>query len=231
MLTRLALSVVFLLTLTACSSENADTTATDPGSETTAAQAEDSPTTAASVDCTYPSDGQSPAKDATPPADTPALSGTVPSTISLNAGDVAVALDADAAPCTVNSFASLAEQGYFDGTQCHRLTTEGIFVLQCGDPSATGMGGPGYSFADELSGTEQYSAGTVAMANAGPNTNGSQFFIVFQDSMLPPAYTVFGHLDAASLKVVQKIGKLGTDTGGPDGAPKKPVTITGVTVG
>ena len=117
-------------------------------------------------------------------------------------------------------------QGYFEGTRCHRLTTEGIFVLQCGDPSATGMGGPGYSFADELSGTEQYSAGTVAMANAGPNTNGSQFFIVFQDSMLPPAYTVFGHLDAASLKVVQKIGKVPTaNRGFHQNVPVEPVVV------
>src|SRR5690606_21777336 len=112
----------------------------------------------------------------TPPAE-PTASGTVPATIRTSAGDLAVSLDADAAPCTVNSFLSLAQQGYFDETPCHRLTTSGIFVLQCGDPTGTGTGGPGYEFPDELTGSETYPAGTLAMANAGPDTNGSQFFV------------------------------------------------------
>ena len=111
----------------------------------------------------------------------------------------------------MNSFLSLARQGYFDDTTCHRLTTAGIYVLQCGDPTATGMGGPGYAFADELLDGDSriepchsqdlgqgpvdvctYGAGTVAMANSGPNTNGSQFFLVYKSSPLPAAYTVFG---------------------------------------
>ncbi len=131
----------------------------------------------------------------------------------------------------MNSFLSLAEQGYFDDTPCHRLTTApaSISVLQCGDPSGTGMGGPGYSFDDELAGSETYPAGTLAMANAGPNTNGSQFFMVYADSTLAPDYTVFGQLDDAGLKVVQELGKLGTATGEPDGPPAKKVTITSVT--
>ncbi len=139
-----------------------------------------------------------------------------------SAGDINVDLDAGATPCTVNSFLSLAEQGYFDGTDCHRLTTQGIWVLQCGDPTGTGSGGPGYAFDDELTGAETYPAGTLAMANAGPGTNGSQFFLVYEDSLgLPPDYTVFGTISPEGLKVVQEIGAKGTADGAPDGAPKE----------
>lgn len=174
----------------------------------------------------------------TPPAD-------LPDTLTLNtsAGEIRVSLEPQQAPCAVNSLVSLARQGYFDGTRCHRLTTQGAFVLQCGDPTGTGHGGPGYAFADELvqndprlqpCGTEQgqayctYNVGTVAMANAGPNTNGSQFFLVYANSRFPPNYTVLGHLDAAGLKVVKAIAANGIDpaTGTADGAPKDPVTIT-----
>ena len=150
-------------------------------------------------------------------------------TIKTNAGEIPATLDADATPCTVNSFVSLADQGYFDDTTCHRLTTQGIYVLQCGDPTATGSGGPGYSFEDELSGDETYEAGTLAMANAGPDTNGSQFFIVYDDSQLPPSYAVFGHVDDDGLAVVKEIAAKGTDSGGPDGAPKEAVEIGSVT--
>ena len=104
-------------------------------------------------------------------------------------------------------------------------------MLQCGDPTATGMGGPGYQYDDELSGSETYGAGTLAMANAGPGTNGSQFFIVFDDSQLPPSYTVFGKVDAAGIKTVQKVAAKGTETGTPDGPPKQPVEIATVKVG
>lgn len=180
--------------------------------------------------CVY-SPGGSAAKEVDTPAAVPATTGIVPVTISTSVGDLAVTLDADAAPCTVNSFASLAEQGYFDDTQCHRLTTQGIFVLQCGDPTATGRGGPGYSFADELSGAETYPAGTLAMANAGPDTNGSQFFIVYADTQLRPDYTVFGKLDEASAKLIADLAAAGTATGATDGPPQTPVTLTTVTVG
>jgi peptidyl-prolyl cis-trans isomerase B (cyclophilin B) len=147
----------------------------------------------------------------------------------------------------VNSFVSLARQGYFDRTPCHRLTTQGYYVLQCGDPMGTGQGGPGYTFGDELvqndprlqpCGNAQgqafctYNTGTVAMANRGPDTNGSQFFLVYGNSRFPPDYTVFGHLDAAGLKVIKAIaakGVAGSSGMGPgDGAPKEPVTITSV---
>ena len=117
--------------------------------------------------------------------------------MATSVGDLTATLDADTTPCTVGSFVSLAEQGYFDGTSCHRLTTQGIYVLQCGDPTGTGTGGPGYSFADELSGKEKYPAGTLAMANAGPNTNGSQFFITHgPQPHLDGRHSVFGKVRA-----------------------------------
>ncbi len=157
------------------------------------------------------------------------VSGVVEATLQTSAGDIPMTLDADRTPCTVGSFVSLAEQGYYDDSPCHRLTTSGIFVLQCGDPSGTGMGGPGYSYADELDGTETYPAGTVAMANAGPDTNGSQFFLVYEDTPLPPSYTVFGELSPEGLEVVQAVAAAGAegDTGN-GGTPVTPVTITGV---
>ncbi|WP_308015760.1 peptidylprolyl isomerase [Microbacterium sp. cx-59] len=192
------------------------------------APATDAP--AASGTCEYTSGGTA-ARDVDAPPAEPAQSGTVSATLQTSAGDIPLTLDADRTPCTVGSFVSLANQDYFSDTTCHRLTTEGIYVLQCGDPSATGMGGPGYRFADELDGSETYPAGTVAMANAGANTNGSQFFLVYEDSQLPPSYTVFGTMDADGLAVVQEIAAAGAEGGEPDGPPATPVTITGVTIG
>lgn len=218
----LVLTAAAALALTGCAS--APGAAPDAPIEKT-----DSPV--ASGACSYPSDSSPASKPVTAPDVDPTVSGEVPAVIATSVGDLAVTLDADATPCTVNSFLSLAEQGYFDNTECHRLTTQGIFVLQCGDPTASGMGGPGYSFADELDGSETYKAGTLAMANAGPDTNGSQFFIVYGDTNLPPSYTVFGQLDEASTKIVADLAKNGTESGSPDGAPKTPVTITAVTAG
>ncbi|UJP08967.1 peptidylprolyl isomerase [Microbacterium sp. KUDC0406] len=217
-----------LLALTAAAALALAGCASNPASDPASAPAPSSTADTASGTCQYPADGQA-AKQADAPDAEPTAAGEVSATIKTSAGDLAVTLDADKTPCTTNSFLSLAKQTYFDGTQCHRLTTQGIFVLQCGDPSGTGAGGPGYSFADELSGDETYGAGTLAMANAGPDTNGSQFFIVYADSELPPNYTVFGHLDDASTKIVAGIGAEGTKDGGPDGAPKTPVTLLQVT--
>ena len=132
-------------------------------------------------------------------------SGKVTYALTLSSGVVKITMDRRKAPCTVNSFVSLASQGYFDKTNCHRLADSGIFVLQCGDPTATGSGGPGYQYADETDGTEKYTTGVVAMANAGPGTNGSQFFLVWDDSQLPPSYTVFGTFDEKSREVVAGI--------------------------
>jgi peptidyl-prolyl cis-trans isomerase B (cyclophilin B) len=105
--------------------------------------------------------------------------------------------------------------------------TKGYFLLQCGDPTGTTTGGPGYSFADELTGKESYQAGVVAMANSGPNTNGSQFFLVFADTALPPSYTIFATMDAKSIAVVKKIAADGTNASG-DGKPKNPAEIISV---
>ncbi len=220
-------TVCALTVLAACSSEDGGETATDPAAESTSASSEGGGT---GIECTYNATGD-PAKDVEPPPEEAAHSGEVTVTMTTSIGDLSATLDADATPCTANSFLALAEQGYFDATECHRLTTEGIFVLQCGDPTATGTGGPGYQFDDELTGEEKYGAGTLAMANAGPNTNGSQFFIVYDDTELPPSYTVFGTVDEASTKIVQESAAKGTTTGAPDGPPKTPVRIESVTVG
>lgn len=220
-LTLAAFAVLALLLLSGCGSSDSE------GDSGESSGSSDS--SAAAGTCSYPADSQSGAKDVDAPEEKPQAKGSVEATVATSAGDLAVTLDADRAPCTVNSFLSLAAQKYFDDTECHRLTTEGIFVLQCGDPTGTGSGGPGYSFADELDGSETYPAGTLAMANSGPDTNGSQFFVVYDDSSLPPDYTVFGQLDEKSTKTVADLAAKGTDSGAGDGAPKEKVTITEVT--
>lgn len=171
------------------------------------------------------------AKPVDPPSRTGvATSGTVTFVLKMTEGDVTLKLDRNRAPCTVHAFESLAAQGFYDNTRCHRLTDSGIFVLQCGDPTGTGSGGPGYSFADETDGAEKYSRGTIAMANAGPNTNGSQFFLVWDDSKLPPNYTVFGSMPADSVDVVAGIASQGQDGTNPDGSgkPNSPAEIEAV---
>ncbi|UGT43134.1 peptidylprolyl isomerase [Nocardia yamanashiensis] len=145
-----------------------------------------------------------------------------------NCGTISIDLDAARAPRTVNSFVMLAGERYFDHTRCHRLTTEGIYVLQCGDPTGTGTGGPGYKFADENLSGATYPAGTVAMANAGPNTNGSQFFLVYKDSQLPPNYTPFGKI-SGGLDVVRNIASAGVKGGGGDGSPADDIVLDAVT--
>ncbi|CAM2752525.1 peptidylprolyl isomerase [Skermania piniformis] len=198
----------------------------------------------ASVTCAYPPTPQQPsARPVTPPRTDPV--GTSPATVSMSIttsqGPIGVNLDNAHAPCTVSSFVSLAAQGYFDNTPCHRLTTQGIKVLQCGDPTGTGTGGPGYQFANEYP-TDQvdptsaeagrpanYKRGLIAMANAGPGTNGSQFFLVYGDSPLKPDYTVFGTIDDTGLATLDKVAAAGLadgDTSG-DGKPAANVIIQG----
>jgi peptidyl-prolyl cis-trans isomerase B (cyclophilin B) len=221
------LAVLLALVLLAGCGEDDDGTATDDGSddETTSATRPPAPDRQPTgVTCDYPDDPRGAAKEVeTPPTDA-TVSGEVPVTFETSVGTFNATLDAAATPCTVNSFVSLADQGYFDGTTCHRMTTDGIYVLQCGDPDATGGGGPGYSFADELSGAETYGPGTLAMANAGPDTNGSQFFIVYADTDLPPSYAVFGSVDEATVELVQGVADDGT-TPEFDGAPNTPVDL------
>ncbi|MFJ4684349.1 peptidylprolyl isomerase [Streptomyces sp. NPDC091377] len=163
-------------------------------------------------------------------------------TLGTTCGDIDIALKASAAPRTVNSFEFLTGKGYLDHTKCHRLTTNGIYVLQCGDPMGDGTGGPGYTIPDEnlkddsLKG-KSYPAGTVAMANQynaqtkeGRDSGGSQFFLVYQDSPLPPDYTPFGTVSASGMKVLKKIAGAGENTGAGDGAPNATVVIDKATV-
>jgi len=222
-----------------------------------------SPKKTAATDCLWTSDGSTTAKDVgRPPTTGIARAGQQTMTITTDHGVVAAGLDVAQASCTVASFRYLAGKHYFDGTKCHRLTTAGIYVLQCGDPTGSGSGGPGYRFPDEnlpvappasaaasptgsagaspaasptdaaAAGKYVYPRGTLAMANSGPGTNGSQFFIVYKDSPLAPNYTVFGQI-VSGLDAVDVIAAAGVADGGQsttDGAPKIPVTITRLTV-
>lgn len=169
--------------------------------------------------------------------------GIVKVLVATNQGPMLLSLDRAKAPCTVQSFLHLAKSRFYDFTTCHRLTLYSTLkVLQCGDPSGTGEGGPGYSYKDELptdlpnwptdpTGTSKvYARGTLAMANAGPNTNGSQFFLVFGDSRLRPDYTVFGSVDRLGLAALDRVAAGGIaptpdDPTGVDGAPIRKTDI------
>jgi peptidyl-prolyl cis-trans isomerase B (cyclophilin B) len=192
------------------------------------------------ANCQYPASSDAAAKQVKPPrtGKIPTDPAQVSASMVTSQGHIGLMLANNESPCTVNSFASLIGQRYFDNTKCHRLTTsDTLGVLQCGDPKGDGTGGPGYQFANEYP-TDQfppndpklqepvvYPRGTLAMANAGPNTNGSQFFMVYKDSQLPPQYTVFGTIQADGLATLDKIAKAGVAGGGEDGPPASEVTI------
>ena len=149
-----------------------------------------------------------------------------------NCGTIVITTVGKKAPWTLTEMSTLAKAGYFDGSLCHRLTTAGIFVLQCGDPTATGTGGPGFTYPDEnlpANAVNNYPAGTVAMANSGPGTNGSQFFLVFADTTLGPDYTIWGKI-TKGLDIVQAIAKAGVKGGGGDGTPNTKIALTKVRV-
>jgi peptidyl-prolyl cis-trans isomerase B (cyclophilin B) len=146
--------------------------------------------------------------------------------LNTNCGQIVIELDHKAAPTTVNSMLFLTENKFFDNTPCHRITTSGLFVLQCGDPTGVGSGGPGYKFKDENLPKQKennYPAGTIAMANSGPGTNGSQFFIVYDDTTLGANYTIFGHV-IKGLSIVQRVADMGAASG-TDGPPNQPIGI------
>lgn len=203
-----------------------------------------------------------------PAQDNVSTEGTVNVELATNQGPIGMELDRSVSPCTVNAIEYLAKEGYFDDTKCHRLTTSaGLKVLQCGDPSGTGSGGPGFQFANEFPTDEalenegeidleqfglpadasdeekdmaasyalqekpmRYPRGSIAMANAGLGTNGSQFFLNYEDSVLPPLYTYFGQISDEGLDTLAKIAESGVEDGAPDGAPADEVRIEKATV-
>ena len=195
------------------------------------------------ANCQYPPSREQPGKQTKPPRQgkVPTDPAQVSASMVTSQGHIGLLLANNESPCTVNSFASLAQQKFFDGTQCHRLTASPTSaVLQCGDPSGDGTGGPGYQFANEYP-TDQYKPddpaahepviyprGTLAMANSGPNTNGSQFFMVYKDTQLPPEYTIFGKIQQDGLATLDKIAKGGVTGGGADGPPATEVTIKSI---
>jgi cyclophilin family peptidyl-prolyl cis-trans isomerase len=146
-------------------------------------------------------------------------------TVETTKGTFEITFDAKRAPNTVNNFVTLARWKYFDGIGFHRVVPG--FVIQGGDPEGTGGGGPGYDFADELPQAGEYKIGSLAMANAGPNTNGSQFFVITgeQGAGLPPSYSLFGEV-TKGIETVTAIDALGVG----DGPPSEPVTMTKVTI-
>jgi peptidyl-prolyl cis-trans isomerase B (cyclophilin B) len=165
-----------------------------------------------------------------PPAEVE-TTGTTQATMTMDAGEIGLTLDRANAPCATASLVYLAQEGFFDGTPCHRLTaSEGLKVLQCGDPSGTGSGGPSYQFPTRVTGQETYSRGTLAMANSGQGFDGSQFFLVYGDSQLTPDYTVLGTIDEAGLGVLDEIAAAGIEGEAEDGAPAEPVTITSLEI-
>ena len=225
------LAVLATMLVAGCGTVPPTTSSTpQPSASTSSELATEDAAPAGEDSCEYVATGQ-PARPVNPPPATQVpTTGSVKYVLAMTAGRVTITLDRAKAPCTVNSFVSLAEQGYFDKTKCHRLADSSIFVLQCGDPTGTGSGGPGYQFANETDGTETYTRGVVAMANSGPDTNGSQFFLVWDDSTWldqTPDYTIFGRLDAPSRDVVATMAGEGQDGSNPDGTgrPNNPSEI------
>ena len=220
-----ALIVIIVLSLTS----GAD------GSVAPAASPSAAPSNTATADAGVDTGGV--ANSLTAPDPALALSKVWTLDIDTNQGPITVELDGVNAPQAVASFVALAQDGFFAGTDCHRLTTSGIYVLQCGDPTGTGTEGPAYRFgpvendpADDL-----YPAGTLAMARVGndPASMGSQFFIVYEDSVIPSdtagGYTVFGEV-TQGLAIVEDVAQAGTITGGTDGRPAQSVIINEVSV-
>jgi len=195
---------------------------------------------AGTVSCTYTPDesGNPNLKDVgTPPhPDVTPNEGTATLLMSTTQGDLTLTLDKAKAPCATGSFLHLASKQFFDGSPCHREVNQPSFgVLQCGDPTGTGSGGPSYKFAQEIPEGTTYPRGTIAMANTGqPDSTGSQFFLCFVDTQLSPDYTPVGTVDEAGLAVLDTVAAAGNDgsfeaqAGG--GAPNLPVTIETMTV-
>lgn len=237
---------------TACSTGDDDESAPADGAPTRvtqSAQSEEGAPADGRVDCDFATAPNSaPDREVTPPpADQPA-EGTTSVSFTLNGGQVPLTLDHASAPCTVAGVVSLVEQGFYDDTPCHRITVperpEGLAVLQCGDPTGTGSSGPGFTIEDEppttlapssRQGAALYPRGTVAMAKtAAPDSAGSQFFLVYADSALPPEYAVLGTIDESGMAAVDQIADAGAksdDPSSPDSqVPRDDVRISEATV-
>jgi len=220
----LSLLVVVALTLTACGNTTETSSSTPSPSEEVTQPA---PVNEDGITCTETkAKGHDPKLIPTPAA----VLTKFPKTFTLvtNCGDIVITTVGSKAPFTMTSIAALAKGGYYDESLCHRLTTEGLFVLQCGDPTATGSGGPQFTYPDEnlpQNVENNYPEGTVAMANSGPNTNGSQFFLVYADTTLAPSYTIWGTI-TSGLDIVKAIAKAGAVGGAPDGKPAKTIAIS-----
>lgn len=197
------------------------------------------------ANCQYPRGDLPAAAPVTPPRTgrVPTDPAKISASVSTSQGNIGLELDNGKSPCTVNNFASLAQQGFFDDTTCHRLTTaRSLKVLQCGDPTGTGAGGPGYRFPNEYPTSQYrlsdpglrrpvvYPRGTLVMANTGPGTNGSQFMLVYGDTLLPPTYTVFGTVDSTGLATLDKIAARGVAGRADDGKPAAEVKIISATL-
>jgi len=224
----LSLLVVVALTLTACGNTTETSSSTPSPSEEVTQPA---PVNEDGITCTETkAKGHDPKLIPTPAA----VLTKFPKTFTLvtNCGDIVITTVGSKAPFTMTSIAALAKGGYYDESLCHRLTTEGLFVLQCGDPTATGSGGPQFTYPDEnlpQNVENNYPEGTVAMANSGPNTNGSQFFLVYANTTLAPSYTIWGTI-TSGLDIVKAIAKAGAVGGAPDGKPAKTIAISKVLV-
>jgi cyclophilin family peptidyl-prolyl cis-trans isomerase len=227
-----------------------DTTDTDATAQTTGT--ESSPTTAAgATETTGLGTGAATTVPAAGPTECPAADGSSPvrqafdsappmcideaatytALVETNHGEFTVELDAAQAPITVNNFVVLARYHYFDGTPCHRIIPS--FVVQCGDPTGTGTGDPGYEFEDELPDAGAYEVGSLAMANSGPNTNGSQFFVITGEdgAALPPNYSLFGQVTDGLDSTIATLDSLGNGDPAANGVPPiEDVVIERVTI-
>ncbi len=223
----LVLLTMVALTFTGCGSDKASTSASSTEEEVS----QSAPATQDGITCTETkATGHDPKEIPTPTA----VLTKFPKTFTLvtNCGNIVITTVGSKAPFTMTSIAALAQGGYYDDSLCHRLTTEGLFVLQCGDPTATGGGGPQFTYPDEnlpQNIDNNYPEGSVAMANSGPNTNGSQFFLVYADTTLAPSYTMWGKI-TSGLDIVKAIAKAGAVGGAPDGKPARTIAISKVLV-
>ncbi len=193
-----------------------------------------------SVKCEYKKDPKGKLSEAgLPDGNDVSAQGTQKVTLTVNGEKVGLELANDKSPCSTNSFAHLVQKKFYDSTKCHRsVKSDSMTILQCGDPEGTGAGGPGYSFPDEYptNGVKNdnsetpvnYKRGTLAMANSGPNTNGSQFFLVTGDTTLPPKYNIFGTIDEEGLKALDKLMEKAPEG---DAAPTEDIKIESAVLG